>query len=147
MLLSKEEVQICIQSKNALNCNNLTWRLANLSPSFTRGREGGLPPQQDTHWKSERAPLNWKISLSYQWLYLVFFNYSHLLLVQTNKENHHTLLLYSFTCKCPYSNFNSKDLTWCLNISSLLECNCILNIGRSIFLLKAGDAIQTPTEL
>lgn len=78
---------------------------------------------------------------------LGFFNYSHLLLVQTNKENHHTLLLYSFTCKCPYSNINSKDLTWCLNIYSLLECNCILNIGRSIFLLKTGDAIQTPTEL
>lgn len=78
---------------------------------------------------------------------LVFFNYSHLLLVQTNKENHHTLLLYSFTCKCPYSNVNSKDLTWCLNISTLLECHCILNIGRSIFLLKTGDANQTPTEL
>lgn len=78
---------------------------------------------------------------------LGFFNYSHLLLVQTNKENHHTLLLYSFIVNAPYSNFNSKDLTWCLNISSLLECNCILNIGRSYFLLKAGDAIQTPTEL
>lgn len=51
---------------------------------------------------------------------LQFFNYSHLLLVQKKKQP--TLLLYSFTCKCSYSNINSKDFTWCLNISSLLEC-------------------------
>lgn len=48
---------------------------------------------------------------------LQFFNYSYLLLVQKK-----TLLMCSFTCKCPYSNFNSKDFTWCLNIFSLLEC-------------------------
>lgn len=119
MLLLKEEVQICIQPKNALNCNNHMWRLANLSPSFTRGREGRLPPQQDTYWKSEWAPLNWKISPLYQWFGLVFFQLLPFVAC-TNKQNHHTLLLYSFTCKCPYSNVNSEDLTWCLNISSLL---------------------------
>lgn len=43
------------------------------SPSFTRGREGRLPPQQDTYWKSEWAPLNWKRSPLYQWFYSFFF--------------------------------------------------------------------------
>lgn len=77
---------------------------------------------------------------------LGFFNYSHLLLVQTKKTTTPfccvILLVNAHT-----QNVNSKDLTWCLNISSLLECNSILDIGRSILLLKAGDAIQTPTEL
>lgn len=107
----------CVESNNSLNCNNHKWKLANLSRSFTRGREGRLPWQQDAFWKTEWVPLNCKWIHSYQYFYS---NFSITLICCLYKKKN--LLLYSFTCKCPYSNINSKDFTWCLNIFSLLEC-------------------------
>lgn len=120
----------CMQSDNSLNCNNHKRRLVNLCHNFTRGREGRLLWQQDTFCKTEWVLLNCK------WIYFLTNNFTSvfqlLSFVACTKKNP-TLLLYSFTCKCPHSDINSTDFTWCLNISSLLECKLCFEYWKILF--------------
>lgn len=105
----------CIQSHNSLNFNNHKWRLANLILALPEEEKEGCCDSEILFGRLSAVKLQMNSFVPI--LLLQFFNYSHLLLVQKKP-----LLMCSSTCKSPYSDINSKDFTWCLNIFSLLEC-------------------------